>query len=243
MDAAAVWISSLFGHCTKEQATGADLVFEAENKPTEKKEKKAKKDKIAKTKQDDLTSTAHVAAAPAGEASTGTPVVRLGRTSGKTTRYLIDNGVLQTQKSPGVAFRHSKAESDKVKTGPGPAKWGETVEGTDEGDGWLKVGNLYLPMLYQGVPIIKLAAEANCVEKSVQSEQDAAESKAKPDQDNSEVLREEHELEALRSAQNLKNDEHDIDVEDVEDAAERLHDKQLSEFVQSGLMMPNKQES
>ena len=38
-----------------------------------------------------------------------------------------------------MAFRHSKTESDKVMTGSGPAKWGDTVEGTDEGDGWLKV--------------------------------------------------------------------------------------------------------
>jgi len=285
MDAAAAWFSGLFGHCTKEPATGADFVFDAESKKKEKKEKKVKKGKTAKTNTEDV-STAHAVNVPAGDASTGTPVVRLGRTDGKTKRYLIDNSLLKIQKSPGVAFRHSKTESDKVMTGPGPAKWGDTVEGTDEGDGWLKVGHLYLPMLHQGVPIIKLVAEADCIEKSVLSERDAAESKSKPEkeeekqvqaaqgieldnpaqvceenhkvapsqptctideqpqvEDKPEVLLAEQRLEALHSVHDMKlsKDEHDIDVEDVEDAAEFRRDKQLLEFVQSELM-PNKQE-
>lgn len=72
--------------------------------------------------------------------------------SPKATPYMVDNSILQIEKRPGVAYRYSKREGDKVRSEP--AKWGEIVEGVDEGDGWLKVGQFYLPMTYQGSPVI-----------------------------------------------------------------------------------------
>jgi len=142
----AAWFASLFGGCWKEPSTEADIKFE----DLEKKDRKEKKEKKTKKKKDDA---AKETAAPAGDAVKGSPPVA-------TSRFLIDNTVLQIKSHPGVAFRYSKTDGDKVKSGPGPAKWGETVEGVDEGDGWLKVGSFYLPMLHQNVPIITPVAEA-----------------------------------------------------------------------------------
>lgn len=70
-------------------------------------------------------------------------------------KYRIDNSYLQIQGPPGVSYRYSKKLEDKVKTRQsGPARWGDIVEGIDEGDGWLKVGEYYLPMTYEGKPVI-----------------------------------------------------------------------------------------
>lgn len=52
------------------------------------------------------------------------------------TSYRADNAQLQAT-TPGLAFRFSKdlAEKDRAHT----ARWESSVEGTDEGDGWVKV--------------------------------------------------------------------------------------------------------
>lgn len=68
-------------------------------------------------------------------------------------RYIIDNSILQVEGRPGVAFRYTKSLRDKVRKG-GPARWGEVVLGSDEGDGWLKVGDHYLPFCIQGVQVV-----------------------------------------------------------------------------------------
>lgn len=67
-------------------------------------------------------------------------------------KYKIDNSILKVPNRPGVAYRFSKSLVDKVKEAP--AKWNDVVEGIDEGDGWLKVGHYYLPMKYDGIPVI-----------------------------------------------------------------------------------------
>lgn len=69
-------------------------------------------------------------------------------------RFLVDNRFLQAT-TQGILFRHSKSEADKVRADGSPlAKWDETVEGVDEGDGWLKVGAFYLPMKLEGVQVL-----------------------------------------------------------------------------------------
>jgi len=73
------------------------------------------------------------------------------------TEYLVDNGKLQA-KSPGLGYRFSKQLEDKDKTAV--AKWGSTVTGVDEGDGWLKVAYnqsmRYLPFTANGVEVLTL---------------------------------------------------------------------------------------
>jgi len=159
---AAGWFAGMFGQCWKEPSTEGDLKFDE----LDKKQKKEKKEKKLKKKKDDTT--------PEQEASA--PAAKQGqarKTAAGTSRFLIDNSVLQIKGHPGIAFRSSKSDSDKVKSGPGPARWGETVEGIDEGDGWLRVGNFFLPMVYQGVPFVtpvveKPAEETPVVEKSAE---------------------------------------------------------------------------
>jgi len=79
--------------------------------------------------------------------------------------YLIDNTILKIEGPPGVAYRYQKIKQDKVGSDVEVrlAKWGEVVRGIDEGDGWLRVGNYYLPMLHDGTPVITLvpAGEQN----------------------------------------------------------------------------------
>lgn len=138
---AAAWFASMFGQCWKEPSTEDDLKFDDVQKQDQEK-KDGKKDKKSKKRKE----------CAKGSLQDGGKIE--GNTDGNTHRFLIDNTVLQIKSHPGVAFRYSKVDTDKVKSGPGPAKWGETIEGFDEGDGWLKVGSFYLPMVYQGVPIV-----------------------------------------------------------------------------------------
>lgn len=77
---------------------------------------------------------------------------------------MIDNSILQIPNRPGVAYRYSKSETDKVKNEAGPAKWGDIVDGIDEGDGWLKVGQYYLPMTYHGIPVITAVQDTGAVQ-------------------------------------------------------------------------------
>jgi len=72
------------------------------------------------------------------------------------TKYKIDNSVLNSGKRPGIAYRASKSLDDKLKT---VARFGEIVDGVDEGDDWLRVGEHFLPMKVNGVQVITLLKE------------------------------------------------------------------------------------
>lgn len=79
-------------------------------------------------------------------------------------KFKVDASKLdaKAQKRPGLAYRSSKSETDKVKkdgSHPSPAKFGEIVEGVDEGDGWVRVGAYFLPMQCKGVPVLILATD------------------------------------------------------------------------------------
>jgi hypothetical protein len=74
--------------------------------------------------------------------------------------YLIDNSVLRAETS-GLAFRLSKRVDDIDLETQGPV-WGSDIDGVDCGDGWLQVGDLYLPMALHGMCVVmpKSALEA-----------------------------------------------------------------------------------
>uniref|UniRef100_A0A7S4R1R5 Ubiquitin-like domain-containing protein n=1 Tax=Alexandrium monilatum TaxID=311494 RepID=A0A7S4R1R5_9DINO len=59
----------------------------------------------------------------------------------------------RSEASPGLGFRCSKDLEDRAGDGA-VAAWGATVIGADEGDGWLKVGSRYLPMVLQGIQVL-----------------------------------------------------------------------------------------
>lgn len=85
-------------------------------------------------------SLAPEAAAPA------TPVPR--------RRYLVDRRKLKASSS-GLAYRWSKKEADK--DGHEVAEWDSHVEGCDEGDGWVSVGDRFLPIMAHGCTVLTLA--------------------------------------------------------------------------------------
>jgi len=128
------WFASMFGQCCKGPPVEGELKFDEPDR----KEKKSKK-----------KNTERESARGAGA----------GAQAASTSRYIVDNSILKIENRPGVAYRYSKKESDKVRAEPGPAKWGAIVEGIDEGDGWLKVGKFYLPMKYNGIPVVTLVTD------------------------------------------------------------------------------------
>merc|ERR1719195_1578386 len=67
--------------------------------------------------------------------------------------FLIDNSKLNAQTN-GVGFRFSKKLTDRDLRAV--AHWGSIVQGKDLGDGWLQVGDCFLPMRVQGIPVVKL---------------------------------------------------------------------------------------
>merc|ERR1712228_155431 len=58
--------------------------------------------------------------------------------------FMIDNTML---------FRNSRDLED-IHFDRCGAEWGSIVQGIEEGDGWLKVGEFYLPMVVQGVAVV-----------------------------------------------------------------------------------------
>merc|ERR1719215_1132771 len=64
--------------------------------------------------------------------------------------YVLDNSLLK-QESAGIGLRGKKSWDAPAEGG---RPWGSTVRGVDEGDGWLRVGKLYLPMAHNGIPIV-----------------------------------------------------------------------------------------
>jgi len=72
--------------------------------------------------------------------------------------YFVDNSTLQAD-SPGLEYCRSRCLDDP-EVPPRFAHWGTTVQGMDQGDGWLRVGSRgeagrhYLPMALQGVSVL-----------------------------------------------------------------------------------------
>jgi hypothetical protein len=64
---------------------------------------------------------------------------------------LLDNS-LYNSGSYGIIYRLSKDLEDK--DAEQLAEWGSCVFGVDEGDGWFRVGSLYLPVQLGGVPVL-----------------------------------------------------------------------------------------
>jgi len=65
--------------------------------------------------------------------------------------YFVDNEELDA-KSPGLGYRASPVVKDKI--GGVYAAWGSKVMGVDNGDGWLKTSNGYLPYYVHGKAVV-----------------------------------------------------------------------------------------
>mmetsp|Transcript_64271 Transcript_64271/g.144506 ORF Transcript_64271/g.144506 Transcript_64271/m.144506 type:complete len:175 (-) Transcript_64271:203-727(-) len=65
--------------------------------------------------------------------------------------FLLDNSRLQAETS-GIGFRFTKRLFDKDLGKV--AHWGTEVRGTPHEDGWLQVGECFLPMLMKGTPVM-----------------------------------------------------------------------------------------
>jgi len=81
--------------------------------------------------------------------------------------YVLDNKYAQSD-SRGLSYRRSKDLEEKIDSQTDGALWGSIVLGCDEGDGWLKVGHKYLPMIINGMPVI-LPTPSNAAEDDSQS--------------------------------------------------------------------------
>jgi len=141
------WLGQLFGQCCKGDAVEPEVRV---GSPED--EQRARRETAAST-----VASSRGSAGPSRAGHSEEPVggkLGLQKPTETTGRYMIDNSILQIPNRPGVAYRYSKSETDKVKNEAGPAKWGDIVDGIDEGDGWLKVGQYYLPMTYRGIPVI-----------------------------------------------------------------------------------------
>mmetsp|Transcript_23794 Transcript_23794/g.74877 ORF Transcript_23794/g.74877 Transcript_23794/m.74877 type:complete len:229 (+) Transcript_23794:130-816(+) len=80
--------------------------------------------------------------------------VERGRDAAPVQEYVVSKGSFQTDAS-GLGYRWTKTIEDKVGEDCF-AEWGSRVCGTEEGDGWLKVGAKYLPMSMEGMPVVHL---------------------------------------------------------------------------------------
>lgn len=72
---------------------------------------------------------------------------------GEPKEYVINKGTLQTE-APGLGLRLTKRPEDKEGDDVYLA-WGTTTSGVDEGDGWLRVRDRFLPMVLNGVPVLR----------------------------------------------------------------------------------------
>lgn len=84
------------------------------------------------------------------------PIWILGREVVKTDRgltpFIVENNI--NAPSPGLAYRRSKNLEDIVDPGF-LATWGSRIYGLDEGDGWVKTMDGYLPRFILGFEVIK----------------------------------------------------------------------------------------
>jgi len=67
--------------------------------------------------------------------------------------YLLDNSQLRSAAAY-IAFRNSQNMEDKDESRI--VAYGSVVHGVDQGDGWLQVGDRYLPMVIRGVKVLIL---------------------------------------------------------------------------------------
>jgi hypothetical protein len=66
-------------------------------------------------------------------------------------QFTVDNRLLQA-KTVGLGFRFAKQAHNLDKTST--AAWGSVISGVDEGDGWVRVGEKYLPMEVKGKQVL-----------------------------------------------------------------------------------------
>jgi len=66
--------------------------------------------------------------------------------------FLVASSILQDE-TTSLAYRRSKCTEDRELDIGGP-RWGTTIVGVDDKDGWVKVENLYLPMTLAGTRVL-----------------------------------------------------------------------------------------
>mmetsp|Transcript_129402 Transcript_129402/g.235200 ORF Transcript_129402/g.235200 Transcript_129402/m.235200 type:complete len:565 (-) Transcript_129402:129-1823(-) len=79
------------------------------------------------------------------------PCARIGPVRPKLSNYLVSN-MQANMKTSGLSYRKAKDLNAKIAGGIVP--WNSVVVGVEEGDGWLKVGDYFLPMLVNGVLVV-----------------------------------------------------------------------------------------
>ena len=78
--------------------------------------------------------------------------------------FLVDNGFLKAL-TDGLGLRRSKRLEDLLPNCLAP--WNTTVQGIDEGDGWLRLSApgasqvSYLPFFVKGIPVLSLVPRSN----------------------------------------------------------------------------------
>lgn len=73
------------------------------------------------------------------------------RSEGLPTDHVVDNTLLRAT-TPGLGYRRSMRLEDTEEAQYAP--WGSTVAGVNLGNGWLQMGELYLPMSVNGKQVI-----------------------------------------------------------------------------------------
>lgn len=66
--------------------------------------------------------------------------------------FLVYNAELAARTN-GLGYRVNKFKKHKDTRVPGP-RWGTTIRGVDQGDGWVRVGDRYLPVKLHGQPVL-----------------------------------------------------------------------------------------
>lgn len=98
--------------------------------------------------------------------------------------YVVDNSDLQAD-APGVAFRFSRQLNDRDDVRP-VAQWGCIVTGEDTGDGWVQIGDRFLPQEVGGKKVLlerapsKFRAEDRLDDLDDLDEDEVAEESAEP---------------------------------------------------------------
>lgn len=72
--------------------------------------------------------------------------------------YLVDNSLVNST-TKGLSYRLSKELQNR--DGNNLALWGTFVRGTDEDDGWVRIGDRYLPRRVGGVAVLSIQDSAN----------------------------------------------------------------------------------
>ena len=101
----------------------------------------------------------------------GGNLVSAGVGSHTEARWRADYSKLKSETN-GLSYRHSKDMRDVHKTA---IDWDSVVKGIDEGDGWLRVGNLYLPMISGGAPVMVHFADKKLKDTNDNHEKETAE--------------------------------------------------------------------